>query len=106
MDEIFAFPIIKPSTMITKSGLVTTIISLFRVSFFVFPLSKYLIFFSWSQNILQATVSKLPDKGERIQKQIAGLNLELDKMRMTKRIETEVIDLDDVTGKLENVLNL
>lgn len=54
----------------------------------------------------KATVSKLPDKGERIQKQIAELNSELDKMRMTKRIETEVIDLDDVTGKLENVLNL
>ncbi|KAJ9704139.1 hypothetical protein PVL29_005430 [Vitis rotundifolia] len=54
----------------------------------------------------KATVSKLPDKGERIQKQIAELNLELDKMRMTKRIEKEVIDLDDVTGKLENVLNL
>lgn len=44
--------------------------------------------------------------GEKIQKQIAELNLELDKMRMTKGTGKEVIDLDDVSGKLENVLNL
>ncbi|KAK9292143.1 hypothetical protein L1049_020102 [Liquidambar formosana] len=54
----------------------------------------------------KATVSKLPDKGERIWKQIAELNSELDKIRMAKRTEKEVIDLDDITGELQRVLNV
>uniref|UniRef100_A0A7N0TBK3 Protein CHROMATIN REMODELING 24 n=1 Tax=Kalanchoe fedtschenkoi TaxID=63787 RepID=A0A7N0TBK3_KALFE len=45
------------------------------------------------------TLSRLPDKGEKIQKQIAELNLELAK-------QTQVIDLDEVTGDLERTLRL
>ncbi|KAK2993462.1 hypothetical protein RJ640_005156 [Escallonia rubra] len=54
----------------------------------------------------KAMVSHLPDKGERIQKQIAELNRELSKIQMIQKSEIEVIDLDDVAGKLQRVLNV
>ncbi|KAK2998788.1 hypothetical protein RJ639_022823, partial [Escallonia herrerae] len=54
----------------------------------------------------KAMVSHLPDKGERIQKQIAELNQELSKIQMIQKSENEVIDLDDVAGKLQRVLNV
>ncbi|KAA8531251.1 hypothetical protein F0562_005960 [Nyssa sinensis] len=54
----------------------------------------------------KVTVARLPDKGERIQKQIASLNLELDKIRMAKTTEKEVIHLDDVVGELQRALNI
>ncbi|GMP26646.1 hypothetical protein CsSME_00003004 [Camellia sinensis var. sinensis] len=51
-------------------------------------------------------VSKLPDKGVNIQKQIAELKSELDMIRMEKRREKEVIHLDDIAGELQRVLNV
>ncbi|CAI0428080.1 unnamed protein product [Linum tenue] len=48
-------------------------------------------------------VSGLPDKGEKLRKQIWELNKELDKVRMEKQAEKleEVIDLDDLTEGLQ-----
>ncbi|KAK3036188.1 hypothetical protein RJ639_030258 [Escallonia herrerae] len=54
----------------------------------------------------KAMVSHLPDKGERIQQQIAELNRELSKIQMIQKSENEVIDLDDVAGELQRVLNV
>lgn len=54
----------------------------------------------------QVTVERLPDKGAKLQNQIAELNSELNKIKMEKRTEREVIDLDDVTGKLRRGLFL
>ncbi|XVF58791.1 hypothetical protein PTKIN_Ptkin07bG0094900 [Pterospermum kingtungense] len=48
-------------------------------------------------------VSRLPDKGAKLEKQIAELNEELDKMKMAK--ETKV-SIDDITGELRRVLNV
>ncbi|KAJ0040417.1 hypothetical protein Pint_27404 [Pistacia integerrima] len=48
----------------------------------------------------------LPDKGAKLQKQIAELNLELKKMRMEERSEPGVIDLDDLTGNFTRALNV
>lgn len=50
----------------------------------------------------QAMVSRLPDRGEKIIKQIAELKVEL--RAMTK--ENQSIDVDDISGKLERVLNV
>lgn len=58
-----------------------------------------------SKTLWQSTVERLPDKGAKIQKQIAELNSELNKIQMEKT-EKEVVDLDDVTGKLKRVLNV
>lgn len=55
---------------------------------------------------LQGTVERLPDKGAKLQKQIADLNLELNKIRMEKQSKQEVINLDDITGEFERVLNV
>ncbi|KAJ4950878.1 hypothetical protein NE237_027710 [Protea cynaroides] len=55
----------------------------------------------------KATVSMLPDKGERIQRQIAELHLELDKLDelgKAKKTEREVTDLDDISRELQRVL--
>ncbi|CAK9167906.1 unnamed protein product [Ilex paraguariensis] len=52
------------------------------------------------------TVTKLPDKGERIQKQIAELNLQLEQIRTAKRTEKEIVHLDDISGDLQRVLNV
>ncbi|XP_021891401.1 protein CHROMATIN REMODELING 24-like [Carica papaya] len=46
------------------------------------------------------TVSRLPDKGAKLQKQMAELNLEL------KRIRTPVINLEDLSKDLQTVLNI
>ncbi|KDO51632.1 hypothetical protein CISIN_1g0015262mg, partial [Citrus sinensis] len=54
----------------------------------------------------KVTVERLPDKGTKLQKQIAELNSELNKIKMEKRPEPGVIDLDDVTGKLQRGLFL
>ncbi|XP_027342704.1 protein CHROMATIN REMODELING 24 [Abrus precatorius] len=50
-----------------------------------------------------AMISKLPDKGEKLQKQIAELNLELAKL---KSEEKDVVDLDDFTSDFQRVLNV
>lgn len=51
-------------------------------------------------------ISKLPDRGERIQKQIAELNKELKNIRMEKENRDEVIDLDDISGRFHRVVNV
>ncbi|XVF14803.1 hypothetical protein REPUB_Repub09cG0092800 [Reevesia pubescens] len=50
------------------------------------------------------TVSRLPDKGAKIEKQIAELNEELHKM-MSNETKTEV-GVDDIAGELQRVLNV
>lgn len=63
-------------------------------------------------NKIQALVSRLPDKGGRIQKQIAELNTQLHDIRNSgsnpgrERKEQEVIDVDDLTKDLQNVLSV
>ncbi|XP_015891171.3 protein CHROMATIN REMODELING 24 [Ziziphus jujuba] len=52
----------------------------------------------------KAMVSRLPDKGVKIQKQIEELNAELYRTKMAK--ENKVIDLDDITGEIERVLKV
>ncbi|XP_021677310.2 protein CHROMATIN REMODELING 24 isoform X2 [Hevea brasiliensis] len=54
----------------------------------------------------KVTVSRLPDQGAKLEKQISELKLELNKMRMEKTTRKEVIDLDDLTGDLQRVLNV
>uniref|UniRef100_A0A2P2IXE2 Protein CHROMATIN REMODELING 24 n=1 Tax=Rhizophora mucronata TaxID=61149 RepID=A0A2P2IXE2_RHIMU len=54
----------------------------------------------------KVTVSRLPDKGAKLQKQISELNLELHKMRMEKISEKEVIDLDDIDLEFQRSLKL
>lgn len=51
----------------------------------------------------KAVVSQLPDKGEKIRKQIHELNLGLHKLGSSKTKENEVIDLDDISGRLEQL---
>ncbi|OMO56201.1 SNF2-related protein [Corchorus olitorius] len=51
------------------------------------------------------TVSKLPDKGAKIEKQIAELHEELHNMRMAKEADNEV-GVDGITGELQRVLNV
>ncbi|KAJ9556695.1 hypothetical protein OSB04_011309 [Centaurea solstitialis] len=51
-------------------------------------------------------VDRLPDKGEKIKKQMAELNAELQKLRMPKGGEPETIDLDDVVDDFNRVLNV
>ncbi|KAK6259126.1 hypothetical protein SCA6_013600 [Theobroma cacao] len=53
----------------------------------------------------KVTVSRLPDKGAKIEKQIAELNEELHKMKMAKEAKDEV-GVDDITGELQRVLNV
>ncbi|CAM8901164.1 unnamed protein product [Rhodiola kirilowii] len=50
------------------------------------------------------TVSRLPDKGEKIRMQIAELNNELQKLRLSKQGGKEVIDLDNITEDLQRKL--
>ncbi|XP_065875193.1 protein CHROMATIN REMODELING 24 isoform X2 [Euphorbia lathyris] len=54
----------------------------------------------------KVTVSRLPDKGAKLQRQVLELNLEVEKMKMEKTREKQVIDLDDLTGELQRVLNV
>lgn len=48
-------------------------------------------------------ISRLPDKGEKLQKRMEELNLELAKLRMEQR---NIIDLDDITSDFQRVLNV
>ncbi|KAJ1387805.1 SNF2-related, N-terminal domain [Sesbania bispinosa] len=50
-----------------------------------------------------AMISKLPDKGEKLQKRMAELNLELAKLKME---QGNVVDLDDFTSEFQRVLNV
>ncbi|KAJ6740932.1 hypothetical protein OIU79_000950 [Salix purpurea] len=55
----------------------------------------------------KVTVSRLPDQGEKLQKQISELNSVLNKLRMEKAPERKgVISLDDLTGEFERGLNV
>ncbi|KAB5548238.1 hypothetical protein DKX38_011644 [Salix brachista] len=55
----------------------------------------------------KVTVSRLPDQGEKLQKQISELNSVLNKLRMEKAPEIKgVISLDDLTGEFERGLNV
>ena len=49
---------------------------------------------------MQVTVSRLPDRGARLLKQISELNLELEKLQGEKNAEKEIISLDDLAGEL------
>lgn len=53
----------------------------------------------------KAIVSRLPDKGEKIRKQIADLNLELENLK-TPRRSNEIIDLDDIADELQRSLHV
>ncbi|KAJ6289149.1 hypothetical protein OIU76_025034 [Salix suchowensis] len=55
----------------------------------------------------KVTVSRLPDQGEKLQKQISELNSVLNKLRMEKATERKVvINLDDLTGEFKRGLNV
>lgn len=58
------------------------------------------------ENCLQVTVSRLPDQGAKLHRQILELNSELQKMRMEQGTEKKVIDLDDLTGDFRRVMNV
>ncbi|KAF6170510.1 hypothetical protein GIB67_031918 [Kingdonia uniflora] len=51
-------------------------------------------------------ISRLPDKGAKIHRQINELNLELEKIKLAESSEKEVIDLDDISGKFQRVLHV
>ena len=57
-------------------------------------------------NFVQAMVSRLPDRGEKIQIQIAELNAELDRIKIESESEKEVIDLDSFSGDFNRALNV
>ncbi|MCL7027656.1 hypothetical protein MKW94_024372 [Papaver nudicaule] len=49
-------------------------------------------------------ISKLPDKGQKLEQQIVDLNLELDKIKMAgESSKKEVIDLDDLSDDFQKV---
>ncbi|KAI4383534.1 hypothetical protein MLD38_009361 [Melastoma candidum] len=56
----------------------------------------------------EAMVARLPDKGERIRRQIGELSSELDKIRVAERasMEKEVIDLDEISGNFQKLMNV
>ncbi|KAL5704515.1 DNA helicase [Ranunculus cassubicifolius] len=49
----------------------------------------------------KAMISRLPDKGEKLKRQIADLSMELEQISMAEC--SEVIDLDEISGKLQRV---
>lgn len=49
---------------------------------------------------MKVTVSRLPDQGARLRKQISELNLELEKLGKEKNAEKEIISLDDLAEEL------
>ncbi|XP_060217469.1 protein CHROMATIN REMODELING 24 isoform X1 [Lycium barbarum] len=51
-------------------------------------------------------ISKLPDKGLRIQRQIAELHKELEILRTEKENKEEIIDLDDISGQFHRAVNV
>ncbi|KAM6590487.1 hypothetical protein CsatA_013092 [Cannabis sativa] len=54
----------------------------------------------------QAMISRLPDKGEKIQMHIVELNAELDRIKMGKESEKKIISLDDLTDEFQKVINV
>ncbi|KAJ6413697.1 hypothetical protein OIU84_006494 [Salix udensis] len=55
----------------------------------------------------KVTVSRLPDQGAKLQKQIGELNSELNKLSMEKATERKgIISLDDLTEEFERGLNV
>ncbi|WCJ41023.1 chromatin remodeling 24 [Euphorbia peplus] len=54
----------------------------------------------------KVTVSRLPDKGAKLQRQVMELKLELEKMKNENKSNKEVINLDDLTEDLERVLKV
>ncbi|XP_056168779.1 protein CHROMATIN REMODELING 24 isoform X1 [Syzygium oleosum] len=54
----------------------------------------------------KVTISRLPDKGAKIERQLAELNLDLEKIRKAERTEKEVINLDDISGDFQKFLNV
>ncbi|KAF9681810.1 hypothetical protein SADUNF_Sadunf05G0041300 [Salix dunnii] len=55
----------------------------------------------------KVTISRLPDRGAKLQKQIGELNSELNKLRIEKATERKgIISLDDLTGEFERGLNV
>lgn len=54
----------------------------------------------------KGTVSKLPDKGEKIRKQIDYLNLELNKLKVSKRTENDSNHLEEVSWDFQRMLNI
>ncbi|PPR98605.1 hypothetical protein GOBAR_AA22069 [Gossypium barbadense] len=53
------------------------------------------------------TISRLPDKGAKIEKQIAELNAELQKMKTAEVTQKETeVGVDDIAGQLQKVLNV
>lgn len=58
------------------------------------------ILFCWTND--QVLISRLPDRGERIHKQIDELNLQLSELRR-KEHESEVIEIADEFQEILNV---
>ncbi|KAI5587719.1 hypothetical protein BDE02_05G053400 [Populus trichocarpa] len=55
----------------------------------------------------KVTISRLPDQGAKLQKQIGELNSELNKLRMETATDRKgIISLDDLTGEFERRLNV
>ncbi|XP_078434254.1 chromatin remodeling 24 isoform X2 [Wolffia australiana] len=58
----------------------------------------------------EAIVSRLPDKGERIRAQLAGLRLKLEQLNASsstsKPKEREVIDVDELSNEMEKLLSV
>lgn len=52
---------------------------------------------------MQAMISRLPDGGEKLQQRLAELNSELTKLKMAEGTE---VDLDNITGEFQRVLNV
>lgn len=57
-------------------------------------------------NFFQEMISKLPDKGQRIQRQIAELHKELEIIGMEKGNKDEIIDLDDISEQFHRAVNV
>ncbi|KAH9612830.1 hypothetical protein KSS87_021563 [Heliosperma pusillum] len=53
----------------------------------------------------KATVSKLPDKGERLRKQMSELAVELENL-VTPEKDNDIIELDDVADKMQRSLHV
>ncbi|XP_047330886.1 protein CHROMATIN REMODELING 24 [Impatiens glandulifera] len=51
-------------------------------------------------------VSRLPDKGERMKKQIAEMYFELDQIQIEQEKTVEFVDLDDISEKFDKDLNV
>lgn len=53
----------------------------------------------------KATVSRLPDSGEKLRKQISDLNLELENLTTPERTN-QIVDLDEITDTLQRSLHV